>query len=79
MHTRKQYLVYPPDYAVGGDFAVVYSRLKAWKLARKYGRGTRVSVDTTRYHKPRTRWTSSSLQHLWTITDDPSTVKKPVT
>ena len=71
MHKRKRYLVYPPDYSFDRipykKYKVVYSRGKAWKLAKKLGEGTFVMLDIMTFPRKRSMWDSSMSHNLWEI------------
>lgn len=68
MHTRKTYIIYPPNYKpLEDEYEVRYSRLQAWKAALRMGSGASVSVDTCWHPAKHTRWTSSRLDTLWVL------------
>ena len=68
MHIRKRFLIYPPGYTPKkGNFQVRYSRLQAWKLARRLGEGTEVNVSIYTYPGSHTYWDGFSTEPLWEI------------
>lgn len=67
MHTRKQYLVYRPNYVPGDGYSTVYSKLQALKLALKLGDGASCDVNIQKFENKRTHWVSSSSKHLWEL------------
>ena len=67
MHTRKQYLVYPPNYVPGDGYATVYSKFQAYKIAVKMGGRASCYVSIQKFKNKRSNWVSSSLVPLWEI------------
>lgn len=68
MHTRKKFLIYPPEYKPGGKYLVRHSKLQAWKTAVRMGEGATVVVDVFKHPKRCRDWISSCLNPLWEIT-----------
>ena len=67
MHTRKQYLIYPPNYKPGDGYKVRYSKWQAWKLAMNMGAGAEIDVWVS-HHPARCQGSvSSSNRMLWEI------------
>lgn len=67
MHTRKQFLIYPPNYQPGDGYKVRHSKRQAWKAAVRMGEGSSVDVETHTHPAPRTFWHSSTSRPLWVL------------
>ena len=67
MHSRKVFLIYPPNYKPGDGYKVRHSKRQAWRVAVRMGEGASVDVETQTHPAPRTRWTSSVSRHLWVL------------
>lgn len=61
MHTRKKFLVYPPNYIPGESrhYKECVSVRQAKKLAIKWGKGAIIYSNILRYEKKRTLWAVS--------------------
>ena len=68
MHTRKKFLIFPPDYKPGDGYLVRHSKLQAWKAAIKMGAGAGVDVSVQKHPRRCHEWISSRLDMLWEIT-----------
>ena len=68
MHTRKQFLIYPPNYKPGDGYKVRHSKRQAWKVAIRFGGGASVDVCVHRHARKHTGWISSTSFALWTVT-----------
>jgi hypothetical protein len=67
MHTRKAFLIYPPNYKPGDGYKVRRSKRQAWKEAVRMGEGASVDVQKQTHPAPRTRWNSSVSRPLWVL------------
>jgi hypothetical protein len=67
MHTRKAFLIYPPNYKPGDGYKVRHSKRQAWKVAVRMGEGASVDVAMHTHTAPRTFWNSSSSRPLWVL------------
>jgi hypothetical protein len=59
MHTRKQFLIYPPNYKPGDGFETRYSKFQAWKVALKMGEGAEIDVCVHKHPARFHDWVSS--------------------
>ena len=77
MHTRKKFLIYPPEYKPGDGYKIRYSKLQAWKVAVKLGAGAFIDEEVYKHPKRCHAWTSSRLGRLWETVAPPDKVLKP--
>jgi hypothetical protein len=66
-HSRKAFLIYPPNYMPGDGYKVRYSKRQAWKVAVRMGEGASVDVCTQHHPAPRKSWVSFGSKLLWVV------------
>lgn len=68
-HKRKQYLVYPPNYSFPMKYYMCYSKIQAWKQAKRLGVGAEVSISINRHPKSHTSREGSEFKPLYSVED----------